>query len=95
MNFSGTLQDSINTVISIITTSIIPLLITLATVGFLWGMIKYITAADDENKLKEAKWFILYSLLGLFVMVSVWALVKILVGSFSLGDLGLPAGPRI
>lgn len=61
---------------------LVPLLIGIAVILFLFGLVKYITAGGDETKVKEAKKFILFGIVGLFVMVSVWGLVQVLVNSF-------------
>ena len=61
---------------------VIGVLIAVAVVLFLYGVIKYIVSGDDETKRKEAKNYIIYGIVGLFVMVSVWGLVGILTGTF-------------
>ena len=53
----------------------IGLLFVVATVVFLWGIINYVIAGGDEKKLENAKSFIIYGLIGLFVMVAMWGLV--------------------
>lgn len=73
--------------------SVIPLLMVIATVIFLWGIISYIMAAGDEEKVKEARSYIIYGLIGLFVMVSVWGLVGIIANTFGLSSSGgIPTG---
>jgi hypothetical protein len=55
--------------------------------AFLWGVIQYITAGADEEKRAGARNYMIYGIIGLFVLVSVWALV------FWLGSiLGLRPG---
>ncbi len=53
-------------------------LVASALLVFLWGVAKYILAAGAEDKLKEGKEMIIYGLIGLTVMLSVWGLVGIL-----------------
>ena len=71
--------------VTLIINSILKPLVTLifgfAFVMFLWGMFQYIRAANEGGK-EEARNTILYGLIGLFVMVSVWGLVRILTGTF-------------
>ncbi|MEK7162538.1 MAG: hypothetical protein AAB730_01610 [Patescibacteria group bacterium] len=62
--------------------SVLPLLFILATIVFLWGVILYITAGGDEEKRKEGRNYIIYGLIGLFVMVAVWGIVNIMIGFF-------------
>jgi fumarate reductase subunit D len=79
-------------ILNLINSYIIPIIIGLAVVAFLWGMFKLINAGDDEGKRKEAKDIIIYGIVGLFVMVSVWGLVNILVGTFGFNFM-LPSLP--
>lgn len=55
---------------------VIPGIFTLALVVFLWGVFKFIRATADADK-QEGKQFIYMGLIGLFVMVSVWGIIKI------------------
>lgn len=65
--------------ISNIITKIIPLLIAIAVLIFIWGVLKYILAgSDDASKREEARGFMIWGIVAIFVMVSVWGLVGIL-----------------
>ena len=66
--------------------SLWPLLISLAVIVFVIGVIKYIAGADDSAKRTEGRNFMIYGLVALFVMVSVWGLVGVLQGTFGLGN---------
>ncbi len=79
------IQDTLNV--------IIPILMILATVVFLWGVIMYVLAAGDADKVKMAKAYILWGLIALFAMVAVWGLVKALVTTFSVGGEVQPLQP--
>src|SRR3989338_10286102 len=61
--------------------AVIPVIIGLAFVVFLWGIYKYVTTASLDGK-AGAKETIIYGLIGLFVMLSAWGLVNILLGTF-------------
>ena len=69
---------------------LIKVLIGIAVVLFLYGIIKYVSSGDDEAKRKEAKNYIVYGIVVLFVMVSVWGLVGILSGSFRFSSSVIP-----
>ena len=58
---------------------VIVLIVALAVVMFIWGVLKYITAGESEDKIREGRNYIIYGIIGIFVMVSVWGLVNILV----------------
>ncbi len=57
---------------------LIPLIIGLAVVGFLYGVLRYIYSGGDEEKRAEGIRFITYGLVGLAVMTTVWALVGVI-----------------
>lgn len=71
---------------------VIPFLVLLATVIFIWGIVKYITAGGDEQRLKEAKNIIIWGIIALAVMVSVWGLVYVLIDAL-FGTTKLPGIP--
>ena len=52
------------------------LIIGLALVYFLYGLTKYVTGLDEKKK-KEAKDTMIYGIVGLFVMVSIWGIVAV------------------
>ncbi len=55
---------------------LIPLLIAVALVVFFWGLVQYIWGANKE-KAAGPKNIMVAGLLGLFVMVSVWGIIRI------------------
>jgi len=61
---------------------LIPVIFGAAVLAFFWGIIKFISSGGDETARKEARHFIVYGIVGLFVMVSVWSLVAILKNTF-------------
>ncbi len=61
---------------------LIGLMFVIATVVFLWGMIQYILAAGEEKKIGEARKRIIAGLIGLFFMVAMWGIVKVITNTF-------------
>ncbi|TAK57242.1 hypothetical protein EPO17_02545 [Patescibacteria group bacterium] len=61
---------------------LVPLIFAIALVAFLWGIFQYFFSGAEKKE--EAKDFLLYGIIGLFIMVSVWGLVRILTGTFLL-----------
>lgn len=66
---------------------VIPILVTLAVIWVIVGVIKYITADDDETQAKARK-TILHGIIAVFVIVSIWGLVAILNQTFGVGQGG-------
>jgi len=69
--------------------NLVLLIIGIALLIFLWGLLTYIMNSGDESKRKESLQYILYGLIGLFVMVAVWGLVSLLSG-FIDEPVGIP-----
>jgi|SRR3972149_2410271 len=79
--------------------ALVPILIGCAVIVFFWGIIKFIAHAGDEKATTEGKQFILWGLVGLFVIVALWAIVGYLQESLGIGvsvvNLTAPSTPTI
>ena len=56
---------------------LIPLLIVVGVAYTMWGIIKFATNTDEEER-AQAKFMILWGVIGLFAMVSLWGGVGLL-----------------
>lgn len=75
---------------------LIPLIIGAAVLVFLWGVLKYVISGDNEEKRADAKWFMIWGIVALFVMVSVWGLVRILQNTLGVSSSsGAPGFPQV
>ncbi len=63
----------------------IGLLITLAIIAFFYGGIRYLFSNASEAKADGLK-VMLYGIITIFVMVSVWGLVRLLQSTFGVGN---------
>ncbi|MDO8594175.1 MAG: hypothetical protein Q7R93_01530 [bacterium] len=75
--------------------TLVPVLIGLAVFIVIWGVFGYITHADEEEKRAEAKQFILWGVIFIFFMVSIWGFINILVNSFDLSKTAPTARPTL
>ncbi len=73
---------------------LIPFVIALTVFIFLWGVFRFVIAGADGDQRKEAQGYMIWGIIALFVMVSVWGLVNILVRSFNL-DVSAPPAPQL
>ena len=73
----GTDKSLINSLESILG-ALIPLFITIALVIFLWGMVRFMSSADNETAKEAGRRLMIWGIVILFVMVSVWGLVGLL-----------------
>ncbi len=64
------------------------LLFAIAMIVFIWGLVRFISQGGDEDARTIAKRHILYGLLGMFIMFSAFALVRLITGSFITGQYG-------
>ena len=76
----GVLED-----ITDIINKIIPILIAIAVIIFIYGVITYVVASSPDDKAKGQQ-TMLYGIIGLFVIVSVWGLVAILNNTFEISQ---------
>jgi len=84
------LNDLMLLVIVILDT-LIPILIGLAVLMFIWGIFRYY-ASDNANTKKEAVKIIGYGVVSIFVMVSLWGLVNFIAYSLRLNINGSGSG---
>lgn len=69
-------------IIYLINSIAVPVVFAIAFIVFIWGVFQYfIRGGHDEEARGMGKDLMLYGLIGFFVMISVWGLVNILVGS--------------
>ena len=74
----------------------IGLLITLAIIAFFWGLVRYLFGAGSEGKSEGLK-IMLMGVVTIFVMVSIWGLVRLLQSTFGVTSTTpvIPQGVQI
>lgn len=70
--------NSINTGGVTVLTGLITLSIAIALLVFIFGIVKFISHSGDEKATEAGKQLMIWGIIGLFVIVSVWGLVAIL-----------------
>lgn len=74
---------------------LIPILIILGVVYFVWGVVTYVISSDEEAK-KAGKDRMIFGIIGLVVIVAMWGLVGIVTKTFGLSgttDYTIPTVP--
>jgi hypothetical protein len=72
-------------VINFINTVAVPVLFAIAFIVFLFGVFQYfILGRGNEEAAQQGRSLMLWGLIGFFLMIAVWGLVNILVGTFNL-----------
>ncbi len=83
-------QDVLCYITNIINDSVIPLIFTFAVVVFIWGVVQFVINSSEEAKKEKGRQFMLWGIIALAVMVSVWGLVGILTATFGIDGSILP-----
>lgn len=85
-----------NSIIDIINLYLVPLLIAVAFIVFLWGIYNYfILGGADEKKRTDGRTFTIYGIIGLAIITSVWGIVNIFTTTLNLPSGKAPPAPTI
>lgn len=82
-------------IVSNIINALIPITISLTVVYFLYGVSTYVLNSGDPEKRSEGRQVMLYGIVALFVMTSVWGLVNLITNTFSLDTSATPRAPGL
>lgn len=83
---AATVSDILNKISGGILKPFITILMILSTAVFIWGIIKFISAAGDTKKIEEGKQVIMWGLVGLFAVAGMWALATLIQTTFFSGN---------
>jgi hypothetical protein len=84
--FSSIVQDLVGLI-----NLMVGVLAPLALVVFFYGLAKYVYNVGDSHGHKEARETILWSLVALFVLFSVWGILALMNEAFFGGPVGVPS----
>ena len=63
---------------------IIIFLFAIALLVFIWGIFEFLSNADNETARTKGKRAILYGVIGMVIMVGVFGIINIIIGTFGL-----------
>ena len=87
--------NSLTSKLTNIGNTFLTLLISFGVIWIIFNIVKYlIVGGDDPEKRKTAGSAILWGIVGLFVILSIWGLVKILSNTFRT-DTNVPTFPKV
>ena len=75
--------------------SLIPIMFGLAVVYFFWGLTKYIRAAGDPKGAAEGKSIMIYGVIAIAIMASIYGLINYLQGLFGISATGTVQVPTV
>lgn len=79
----GGLTDAIANIMDVIDAAI-PLLLAVAVIIFLWGLVQFMFKIGGDEGTQRGKQIMIWGIVVLFVMVSVWGLVGLLQSTLGL-----------
>ena len=65
--------------------AVLPFLVALGVLYFVWGVITFVISSDEEAK-KRGRDRIVFGIIGLAVIIGLWGLVRIVVNTFNLNN---------
>lgn len=85
MTFAQFVGGGSEGLIGALNTVVIPVITALAFAVFVWGVANYLLLhGGDEGKRAEGRQFILWGVLGMAVLFSVWGFVRILLSTLGI-----------
>lgn len=91
---SGTLVPVIQSIIDIVS-ALVPFMLTLAVLFFLWGLAKFVLAAGDEGARESGRSIMIWGVIAITVMVSLWGLVTLLQTIFNIDTSSSYTAPTL
>ncbi|MCX6753076.1 MAG: hypothetical protein NTW62_01855 [Candidatus Nomurabacteria bacterium] len=67
--------------------SIIPFIMALSFAVFFWGIVQYLLGANEETKRTKGREFMIWGIVGLAVMISIWGFVAVLGNTFGVQNV--------
>lgn len=76
-------------IIGVINTIVVPLITAFSFAVFIYGVVNYFFLnGDNDSKREEGRQFILWGVIGLAVIFSVWGFVSILLSTLGIAPVG-------
>ena len=74
---------------------LLPIVVAIALLAFFWGLVQYIFYQNSEEKKKTSKNIMIWGLVALFVMVSVWGIINVVQETFDIQPGGSITPPSV
>ncbi len=83
---SSRFDGMVKYIVCLLQESVVPFIFALTIAVFFWGMMKFISTQDASER-EQGKQFMLWSVVAIAVMFSVWGLVHIFNQTFGVSDI--------
>ncbi len=85
MTFAQFVGSGSTGIIGLLNTVVVPVIFALAFLVFIYGVVKYLfISGGEETKRTEGRNFMLWGIIGMVVLFSVWGLVSILLSTLGI-----------
>lgn len=78
---TASFKEVVSRIIGVFNGTVVPALIGIGVFLIIFGIFRYISAGDDPKKLAEGGKLILWGVIAVFVMLSVWGLVSLVLNT--------------
>ena len=85
-----TIERFLGNIAQLIINPIIILAFAVALLVFFWGIFQFISSETADAKRDEGKKKLIYGLLGMFIMISAYGIIKLIMGTFGITPQGYP-----
>ena len=91
MTFAQFVGSGTTGIIGAINTAVVPAIFAVAFAAFVWGVMRYFFVnGGEEAKRAEGRQFVLWGILAMAVLLSVWGLVNMLLSTLGIAPSGAP-----
>lgn len=90
-NDLGSFVTKMGTILS----SIVPIMVTLALIYFIYGLAEYISVSGNEAKKAEGKNIMIYGTIAMFMIVSIWGVVQFIGKTVGVSEVTTQKSPAI
>lgn len=82
-----TFKSLVDSIVGALNTVIVPVIFALAFLAFIWGVLNnFILHPGDEKRRMTGRQFILWGLLGMVLLFSIWGVVNLLLSTLGLSS---------
>lgn len=78
---TSNLDNLVGAISDVIIEPLIWLIFTIATLYFLFGLVKFILSRDNQTERKKGQSHMFWGIVGMAIMVSAWGIINLIIGT--------------
>lgn len=78
----------ISKISQVIINPIIGIIFALAVILFFYGVAKFLFYSENDDKRKEGRSHMIWGVIGMFIMVSVFGIIRLIMNTLGVGGIG-------